>query len=117
MDMTRFSGEDYVKTDHVRDGPIRAKIVNVKEEGNFGRPELILDTDQILTVNFSNNRILVEAFGPDSDDWIGQRLKLTLGKVSYKGELVDSVIIQPISPQTIKKVTKRPPPFDDDIGL
>jgi hypothetical protein len=37
-------------------------------------------------------------YGPDSDDWLGKDVELTLGTVTYEGKLQDSVVIRPISP-------------------
>ena len=111
--MTKFSGEDYVKVDSVRNKPLIVRIQNVKE-GHFDRPELIFNTDQMLTVNVTNNNILVKAFGSDSNDWLGKWIKLKLGQVTYKGEPIDSVVVEPIPANKQKHYDDA---WDDDIGL
>ena len=105
MDMLKFSGEDYIRVENVRKGPVRAKILHVKE-GPFERPELVLDNDQMFTVNLTNNRILVEAFGPHSEDWCGRTIKLVLGQVTYKGVPMDSVVVEPVKPKPGRKVQR-----------
>jgi hypothetical protein len=81
MDMRGFSSP-FIKVDHVRDGPIQTRIVNVFKSGRFGRPVLALETGSQFTLNVSNNDTLVKAWGYDSDDWIEQEIELLLG--TYK---------------------------------
>jgi hypothetical protein len=97
MDMSKFTGEPYLKVDDVRNGPLRMTITMVKS-GSFNRPELIFSNGNVLSLNVSNTRILTKAFGPDSDRWIGCEIDLQFGSVPFKGELTDSVIAVPVSP-------------------
>jgi hypothetical protein len=104
MDMTKFVGEDYVRADTVRNKPLVVRILNVKM-GQFDRPELIFNNEQIMTVNATNTRILVKAFGADSDGWIGKQIKLKLGKVTYQGNEIESVMVEPIDEEKPRKKT------------
>jgi hypothetical protein len=78
MDMRQYSS-GFIKPDNVRDGPLLAHIVNVFISEKFNRPVLELDTGEQFTVNTTNNRVLVKAYGPKSEDWIGHQIKLALG--------------------------------------
>jgi hypothetical protein len=89
MDMRGFSSP-FIKVDHVRDGPIQTRIVNVFKSGRFGRPVLELETGSQFTLNVTNNDTLVKAWGYDSDDWVGQEIELLLG--TYKDWESDPVV-------------------------
>jgi len=97
MDMRKYAGETYIKVDDVRTGPLDLKVAVVKT-GKFDKPDIIFETGEILTLNATNSKTLIRAYGPDSDDWVGKDIRLKLGKAPYQGETVDSVAIEPISP-------------------
>ena len=63
----------------MRDGPIQTRIINVFESERYGRPVLELETGSQFTLNDGNTNILIQAWGHNSDDWIGQEIELTLG--------------------------------------
>jgi hypothetical protein len=96
MDMRKYAGENYLKVDDVRDGPRRATIALVKV-GNYERPELILDGDGILSLNVTNTRLLIKAYGQDGSAWVGREIELRLGSAIYKGVVTDSIIVAPLS--------------------
>jgi hypothetical protein len=48
-----------------------------------------------LSVNTTNAKILVRAFGPESESWIGKKIKLVLGTIDFRGEPQESVIVEP----------------------
>jgi hypothetical protein len=95
MDMRKFSGVTFIKVADVRNGPLEMQIAAVKE-GKYGKPDLVFESGEMLGLNASNNRILMRAYGPNSDDWIGKKIELTLGQLSFEGELQDAVIVKPI---------------------
>jgi hypothetical protein len=101
MDMRKFSGGSYVKVPNVQDGPIQGQIAVVKE-GNFGKPSLVFETGEMLGVNATNNKILMRAYGADSDGWIGKEVELFLGELEYQGQQQPTVMVRPISPPTQK---------------
>jgi hypothetical protein len=89
MDMRQYASK-YVKPDQVRDGPIQTRIVNVFESERTGRPVLELETGSEFTLNDGNNNTLIQAWGYNSDDWIGQEIELLLG--TYKDWRADPVV-------------------------
>jgi hypothetical protein len=125
MDMTKYSGPRFVKPDDVRDDPIEGRIAGVKE-GKFGKPDLFLDSGQVLSLNSTNNRILMKAYGTNSDLWIAKMIRMLLGEIEYQGSPHESVVVEPISPPIKKKETKETdstsapkpvPDMDDEIPL
>jgi hypothetical protein len=64
MDMRKYSGEHFVKVDDVKDGPIQGQIAVVKE-GRFGKPDLALESGDVLSLNATNNQILMRAYGAE----------------------------------------------------
>jgi hypothetical protein len=97
MDMRKYAGETYLKVDDVRDAPMLVQIADIKE-GRFDDLNMIFETGEILSLNKTNTKILVQAYGPDSEDWLRKEIKLKLGQVKFKGEFQDSVVVEPVSP-------------------
>jgi hypothetical protein len=123
MDMRKFSGKNFVKVNDVRDGPIEGRVAGISE-GNYGKPDLILESGDTLSVNATNNKILMRAYGPNSDDWIGKEVELFLGEIEYQGKMQEAVLVRPISPlvkakeQTkLKQATGDGKPFDDSSEI
>jgi hypothetical protein len=97
MDMRRFSGEHFIKVDDIRNGPLQMQIAVVRE-GKFDKADLVFETGDILSLNATNTKILVRAYGPNSDDWLGRIIELFLGEAPYQGKQIESVVVRPISP-------------------
>jgi hypothetical protein len=95
MDMRKYGGETFIKVDSVRDGPLQ-RTIRVIKDGRFG-PEIVFEEDEIFGLNQTNTRILIRAYGPDSDNWTGKVIRLELGSVLYQGTPTDSVVVKPIS--------------------
>jgi hypothetical protein len=93
MDMKQYGGETFIKVDSVRSGALERTIRSIKK-GRFG-PEIIFE---IFGLNQTNTRILIRAYGPESDGWIGKVIRLDLGSVMYQGTLTDTVVVTPVSP-------------------
>jgi len=128
MDMRKYSGVTFIKVPDVRNGPLEMQIAVVKE-GKYGKPDLVFESGEMLGLNTSNNRILIRAYGPNSNDWIGKNIELTLGQLPFEGKLQDAVIVKPIDapinaaqktpvPQETppsKAAPKKPDDMDDEI--
>lgn len=83
MDMRKFSGESFVKVDDVRSKP-RQEMIAVVKVGKYDKPDLVFENGDVLSLNATNNKTLVRAYGSNSDDWIGKTIKLYLGQLRYK---------------------------------
>jgi hypothetical protein len=117
MDMRKYSGPTFLRVDDVRDGPLQLQIAVIKE-GKYGKPDVVFETGEMLSLNATNVRTLVRAYGSNSDRWIGKQVELVLGWVKFQGEPQEAVIVKPISPP-IASADRMPAPkadaFNDDI--
>jgi hypothetical protein len=102
----------YIKVDDVRDGPIGGTIAHVKE-GKFGRPDVTLESGKVISLNGSNTETLIDAYGADSDVWIGRQIELYLGSIRYQNEDNEAVLVKPVTPP-IKPVKQKKITADDD---
>jgi hypothetical protein len=78
MDARQYASKK-VRPDNVRDAPIQARIVNVFIEDQYGRLCLELETGAEFPLNDGNNKVLINAWGHDTDGWIGLEVELYLG--------------------------------------
>jgi hypothetical protein len=119
MDIRKFSSPTFLKVNDVRDGPLQLQIAAVNE-GKYEKPDLVFETGGRLSLNATNVNTLMRAYGPNSEDWIGKKIELALGKVKYQGELQEAVIVKPIS-QPIATADRALAPkavaFNDDVAF
>jgi hypothetical protein len=119
MLMKKYAGDSFLKADDVRNGPRRARIVDVRI-GKFDRPVLELEDGDKLTLNATNVKTLSRHFGDDSRDWHGCLIELYLGRISYNGEDTDSVLVRvpgsPAAPVPAKPAPVKPlPPIEQSL--
>ena len=117
MDMSKFSGDAYLKVEDIRtSGPVKAVIETITE-GAFDKPVANLSDGSALQLNISNTRTLVRTWGKNSEDWLGREIELAIGQVEFKGELTDSIVVSPVSAAIPIGERKDPPApeIDDDI--
>ncbi len=81
----------------MQDGPLIMHIADVKE-GSYDKPDLVFESGEILSLNVTNIIALVKAYGDDGLDWIGKKIEIYLGQTEYKKELVDTVLVRPLTP-------------------
>jgi|SRR6516165_4389590 hypothetical protein len=123
MDMRKYD-TGFIKPDQVRDGPRRERIVNIYESETYGRPVLEFESGDQFSLNATNNRTLIKAWGHDSELWLQQELELSLG--TYKDwqseEEKETVVVRAISPRKpspdnggTKAVVPRSKELDDEI--
>jgi hypothetical protein len=118
MDMTKYAGQSFVKLDDVRDGPIQEQIAAFGM-GKFDRPVLTFENGDALSLNQTNVRVLIRAYGKDGRSWIGHTVELYAGETEFEGKTQQSVLISPVSKPTQEQAavaTKRDaaivPPHD-----
>jgi hypothetical protein len=96
MDMRKFSGPTFLKVADVRGGALQRQIAAVRE-GKYEKPDLVFETGETLSLNATNTKTLVRAYGPNSEDWVGKKIELELGTVKFNGEPQEAVIVSPIA--------------------
>jgi hypothetical protein len=97
IDMRKFGGEYYITVADVREGSLLMKIADARE-GKFDKPDLIFETGDVLSLNATNRKTLMRAYGPTSDTWINKQVELVLGQVLFQGNPQEGVVVKPISP-------------------
>jgi hypothetical protein len=102
MDMSRYAGSNFLKPEHLADGPRTEIIANIKD-GTFDRPEMVFESGEKLSLNITNTRVLCRVFGPNSDDWLKKTIELSAGATEFKGEMVPTIIVRPVSPPVAKE--------------
>ena len=114
MDMAKYFGCVFLKVEDIRvSGPIRVRITDVSE-GQFGKPDLTFHDRTQLSLNVTNVRVLVRAYGMDSDDWLDKEVELEVGEIQYQGKPQDIILLKPISPPIENKAPPKPD-LDDEI--
>lgn len=61
-------------------------------------------SEKTFTPNKSNGNVMVEAWGDDTDKWVGKRFKIALGKVNVFGKFKNSIIVEPLDVVETQKV-------------
>lgn len=115
MDMSGYAGSSFIRVEDLADGPQRKRLVSI-EPGRFDKPVAKFDDGSQLSLNATNVKTLLKAYGPNSDDWIDMEVELYAGTTKYNGEDHASVLVRPISPPPAVKRTPQPrPSLDDEI--
>src|SRR5262249_10834135 len=104
-------------------GPIEKTIIGVRESEKFDRPVLEFNDGTLLTVNQTNLRAVIRAYTEETTEWLDKLVKLLAGEAPYKGEMVPSIILEPISPKVEPKPTPKSkakakvskPDIDDEV--
>jgi hypothetical protein len=102
MDMSKYAGSSFLKPEHLVDGPRTETIVGIKD-GNYDQPEVTFKSGDKLSVNNTNTRILLRAYGPNDADWLEKTVELSAGETTFKDQLVPTIIVKPISPPVPKE--------------
>jgi hypothetical protein len=119
LNMRKYAGESFLKVADVRDGPLLQQIGAVRE-GKFDKPVLVFETGDILSLNATNTKTLMRAFGSNSDGWIGKQIELYFGELEYQGRMQEGVLVRPISPPVNNEPepdAPQSPSFNDKIPL
>ena len=107
MDISNHITSKFLKPAHLASGPRRAVIAEVRA-GQYQNPDCEFQDGGVLTLNATNLRALADAWGTQTEAWIGKEVELYAGKTEFKGEQRDSVLVRPISPPI--PVSERPKP-------
>jgi len=112
MKMSEYVGSAFLRVDDLKQsGPIKATIANVRL-GKYEKPDAHLSDGSVLSLNATNCRTLVRAYGDESADWLGREIELFVGEVDYQGKPTETILVKPISPS----IEKRPKPKSGNGG-
>jgi hypothetical protein len=114
-DMSRYATSTFIKVDDLTEGP-EQKVITEIGEGKYEKPVATFNDGSKLSLNGTNVRTLIGAFGPNDEDWIGQRIDLYAGTVRFDGKDTDSVLVRALNPlPAAERTPLKPQPVDDDI--
>ena len=104
MDMTKYAGSEskYLKASDLQGKSPRCQIEAVsllefddEEKGKITKPALtLLGKEKQVVCNKTAVNDLIGAFGPNSDDWVGQPVRLSTKHYPAFGR--DGIVITPI---------------------
>jgi hypothetical protein len=113
MNMNEYAGSSFIKYEDVVNEP-RRELIKEITEGDFERPVLVFESGDRLSANKTVVRVLVRAYGKNSDGMIGKEIELYAGQTEYQGEKKNSVLVKPISPTELAARLSEP---DDEIPV
>lgn len=106
MDATAFYGSgNLMSAKVVKDNKLEGKPLTIKDVVSriLGQDEtkekLILSfegMDSELALNATNAKIIVEAFGKETEDWKGKKISLTLIRVNFQGQMTDGIQVKTV---------------------
>jgi hypothetical protein len=112
MDLSKYIGNVFLKVDDIKaSGPIQVAITDVTE-GRFGKPDLTFDDGTRFSCNSTNVRVLVRAYGKESNNLIDKQIELSLGEVEFEGKPQEAILVKPVS-----QAINAPPKAEFDDGV
>src|SRR4051812_49192379 len=116
MDMSKYASSSFIKFDDLAEGP-EEKVIAEIGEGKYEKPVVTFTGGTKLSLNGTNVRTLITAFGPNDEDWIGQRIELFAGTVKFNGKDTDSVLVRALDPlPAAARTPPKPQPLGDDLN-
>jgi hypothetical protein len=112
MDMREFVKTMFLKLQHLKNGPCQKTITDV-QSGSYDKAVLTFDDHTCLSLNATNTRTLIEAFGPESSDWLQKVIELSAGTIPLGNEDKEAILVKPISPSVPRDKRKKPKPGDE----
>jgi len=98
-------GGSYLKTTDVKSG---TRIIFLEPHKTIERTmdgvlkksdEILVEYEgekKVLNLNLTKKKILAEAWGTNSDNWVGKQAVLELIPITVKGELKTSILLKPV---------------------
>jgi hypothetical protein len=95
MDMREFRKAKFLKVENCRE-PRQMRIAGAVL-GKYSKPDLIFENGDRLGLSATNIEILSDTYGFESDQWAGHLVELYVGQGQFEGEMVDMVLVRPLS--------------------
>ncbi len=124
MDMGEFVSSKFVKAEDLAGQVVRVTIakVGIEEVGQAKDRKATLSfvgKDKGLVLNRTNTKALIDAFGKDSDAWVGQKIELYATETLFQGKPVQGLRVRPAPKKAAPKapvVTAPEPAADDELN-
>jgi hypothetical protein len=120
MDATQYAGSSYLTVEDLADGSRTEEITDVFV-GPYEKLVAQFESGAALSLNVTNTKALIKAYGEDTDDWIGKSVELYVGETYYKNEPKKSVLVRAPEPRgelpnnVPPPHDEEPPPYGDEI--
>jgi hypothetical protein len=93
VDMSKYTGSTFIKVDDLIHGPEQKQIIEI-EEGRYDKPVVTFDDGSKVSLNGTNVGTLIRAFGRNDADWIGKKIELYAGTLTYNGNDNPAVLVR-----------------------
>jgi hypothetical protein len=113
MDMSKYASRKFIKPEDLAGGP-QLKVFASIEPGQFGKPIATFEDGTKMSLNGTNVSTLIELFGTEHRDWIGEQIELYRGTLRYNGDDNPAVLVRLIPPPTAAR-TGPQSDMDDEI--
>jgi hypothetical protein len=97
VNTSKYAGKSFIKLDDVPGDKVLRKTIALTRVNQFDKLELVFDDNSSLGLSETNVKTMNEHYGCESDDWQRHVVELYGGKAPYKGDMVDAVLVRPIS--------------------
>ena len=119
MDMKKYASKGFVNLEYIEEHGALDGIIEHVEIGQFDKPTITLSTGHKFSLNKTNVGILCVEIGEDSDTWLGQPIRLDIGKIKFKGTPQTAVVIEPLISNEGEEAKPKPgkprADYDDSI--
>lgn len=114
MNLAKYTTSPFVKAADLgtREAPVQIEAVRIVELDDAEKICLRFHgKNKELLLNNTNASLCLDAFGPQSEDWIGRRIVLYTARVMFKGSIVDAIRVRiPGQPEHPPRQPAPPPP-------
>lgn len=116
MDIRNAFPSKFLKASNLlgRDVPVVMDFVSEEDVGDGTKKPILHFSDKKkgLVLNKINSDTISEAYGSETDEWVGQRILLFPSKTQFQGQTVDCIRVRiPLSPK-VDRTTPQPEPSD-----
>ena len=109
VDARKYLGITFVKLEELgAEGPWQS-VISRAEEGKYGKLNLIFEDNTAVSLNATNLRALVKAFGPETENWPGRVVELSAGELEFQDKMQPAILVAPASPPLTRKRGRRLP--------
>jgi hypothetical protein len=124
MDASKFfqSQGTYLNATHVAAGDLEVTIerTEIEKIGKDQQQKLVIyfrELERGLTLNKTNYEALYNAFGPETDGWLGKPVTLFATKTEFDGKQVDGVRLRIAAPDRVpREKWPSPKPVPNDMN-
>lgn len=113
MDINSVFPSNYIKCSDLQGKSVRARInrFTIEEIGKDRKGIIYFEGKQKgLVMNKTKSMILADAWGNETDNWIGREVALHPTRVPFEGKMVDSIAVEPMRSAVQQQAPAPQPP-------